>query len=129
MTPRKTKQKKVIADALEEAARPMSPLEILEVAQQKVPRLSIATVYRVLKGLVDEGELVPVPVPGQPDRYETHIRAAHHHHHFHCDSCHRVFDVPGCGLRVEAHLPGGFTLSRHEVMLYGSCGQCVSSGA
>lgn len=105
----------------------MSPQEVLVVAQRLVPRLSIATVYRVLKGLVDDTSVVPVPVPGEPDRYETQRRAAHHHHHFHCDSCLRVFDVPGCGLKVEAHLPTGFTLSKHEVMLYGQCSQCMET--
>ena len=127
MLPRKTKQKTVISGVLEETGRPMSPSEVLVAAQKTVPRLSIATVYRVLRGLVEEGAVVPVPVPGEADRYETRGRASHHHHHFLCDSCHRVFDVPGCGLKVEAHLPGGFILSRHEVMLYGNCDQCLAT--
>jgi Fe2+ or Zn2+ uptake regulation protein len=36
-----------------------------------------------------------------------------------------VFDVPGCGLRIDTGLPKGFSLTRHEVVLYGSCSECA----
>ena len=122
---RQTKQKSVIAEVFEQSGRPMTPQEVFIQAQRQVPLLSIATVYRVIRGLVTERALVPVAVPGEPDRYETQHRAAHHHHHFQCSACLRVFDIPGCGLRVDTQLPDGFVLRRHEVMLYGSCNECA----
>ncbi len=127
MAIRQTKQKRVILGVLEKAGRPMSPQEILSSAQQDVPLLSLATVYRVIRGLEADGTIVPVSIPGESARYETHLKAAHHHHHFHCERCSRVFDVPGCGLRVDAHLPGGYRITRHEVMLYGSCIECAAT--
>lgn len=126
MKPRQTKQKAGIIKAMELAERPLSPLEIQGLAQKEVPLLSLATVYRVIRSLVADKAIVPIAVPGEPDRYETVHRAAHHHHHFLCDSCDRVFDIPGCGLRIDTQLPGGFSIARHEVMLYGSCGDCSS---
>jgi Fur family ferric uptake transcriptional regulator len=121
---RDTKQKKVIWSIVEEAGRPLSPTEVHQEAAGHLPRLSLSTVYRTIKSLQAEQRIVAVSLPGAADRYETKSLADHHHHHFHCDGCGRVFDIPGCGLRVDAGLPKGFSLSRHEVVLYGSCGQC-----
>lgn len=121
---RDTQQKRVIRAALEAAGRPLSPVEVHGIASQELPRISLSTVYRVLKTLQEEEIIVTVSLPGAPDRYETKVRADHHHHHFHCDGCGRVFDIPGCGLRVDSSLPSGFSLTRHEVVLYGSCNTC-----
>ncbi len=103
----------------------MSPQEILSAAKPSVPLISLGTVYRVISGLLEGRQIAAVPVPGEPDRYELQSRAAHHHHHFHCNGCRRVFDVPGCGLKIETQLPAGFAVSRHEVMLYGTCRACA----
>jgi Fur family ferric uptake transcriptional regulator len=122
---RDTKQKKVIWSIVQGAGRPLSPAEVHAQAAGYLPSVSLSTVYRTLKSLQDEQRIVAVSLPGAPDRYETKSLADHHHHHFHCDGCGRVFDVPGCGLRVESGLPKGFSLTRHEVVLYGSCSECV----
>jgi Fur family ferric uptake transcriptional regulator len=121
---RSTKQKRLVWSIVEHAGRPLSPSEVHLAALEVLPRVSIATIYRILKSLQEEQRIVSVALPGAPDRYETKVRADHHHHHFHCDGCGRVFDVPGCGLRVDAHVPHGFSIKRHEVVLYGHCNEC-----
>ncbi len=121
---RSTRQKRLIWSIVEHAGRPLSPSEVHGAALEALPRVSLATIYRILKSLQDEQQIVSVSLPGAPDRYETKARADHHHHHFHCDGCGKVFDVPGCGLRVDAHVPAGFSIQRHEVVLYGQCNSC-----
>jgi Fur family ferric uptake transcriptional regulator len=121
---RDTKQKRIIWSIVERAGRPLSPAEVHAQAANALPRLSLSTVYRTLKSLQDEQRIVAVSLPGAPDRYETKRLADHHHHHFHCDGCGKVFDIPGCGLRVDTGLPQGFSMTRHEVVLYGSCRDC-----
>lgn len=121
---RTTKQKRAVWSALEEAHRPLSPVEVFQVVSRTVPSLSLATVYRIIRGFIEEERIVPVSLPGAPDRYETKGCADHHHHHFLCDGCGRVFDVPGCGFRMESGLPEGFSVQRHEVVLYGECTDC-----
>jgi Fur family ferric uptake transcriptional regulator len=122
---RDTKQKRIIWSIVEGAGRPLSPSEVHAQALTCLPRISLSTVYRALKSLQDEQRIVAVSLPGTPDRYETRSLADHHHHHFHCDECGKVFDVPGCGLRIDSRLPKGFELTRHEVVLYGSCSECA----
>jgi len=100
----------------------MSPEEVLEAAQKRVSGLGIATVYRTLKALVEEGWLVAVDLPGQPSRYE--LAGKEHHHHFHCRICGRVFELDGCVGRLGELVPPGFQMTGHDLLLYGYCQPC-----
>lgn len=103
----------------------MTPNEVLEKAARLVPGLGIATVYRCLRDLAQEGEVVTVEIPGMPPRYEM----AHHghHHHFQCRSCDRLFDIPGCPSDLANLAPPGFELDDHSVTLFGRCQTCVDA--
>ncbi len=120
---RNTRQRSAIRDAIAQADRPLLPQEVLDAAQQQVPGLGIATVYRNLKALVDEGELQPVNLPGENPRFE--LAGRHHHHHFQCRQCDRVFDVHACPGDLSALAPQGFTVEDHDLTLYGRCKDCA----
>jgi Fur family transcriptional regulator, ferric uptake regulator len=122
---RKTKQREAIRRAIEEAGRPLSAAEVLASATPSAPGLGMATVYRALNALVEEGFAATVLIPGEPPRYESREAASRHHHHFHCGDCGRVFDVPGCPRGLEQLTPPGFTLGGHELVLYGQCPACT----
>jgi Fur family ferric uptake transcriptional regulator len=118
---RMTKQRNAIQSALLDAARPLLPQEILVSAQQQVPNLNLATVYRNLNLLSEEKAIAPVHLPGQPTRFEL---AGHHHHHFQCKQCDRVFDVHACSAEISKLAPKGFEVIDHDVILYGRCPDC-----
>ena len=124
---RTTRQGSAIRSAIEAAGRPLPPPEVLEAAQVDVPGLGLATVYRNLKRLVEDGELLVVTLPGETPRYE----ATHHghHHHFRCNVCQRVFDVHHCPGTFADYAPKGFTVDSHELTLYGRCRDCSASTA
>ncbi len=119
---RKTRQRDAILQSLRHADRPMSPAEIWRAAKKSVRDLGQATVYRTIKALVDDGALTPVDIPGEPARYE--LSGKDHHHHFHCTHCDRVFDMEGCVAKISRLAPPGYTVERHEVILYGRCPDC-----
>lgn len=119
---RSTRQRAAIRAAIDASARPLSPQEVLEVAQVEVPALGIATVYRNLKMLVDAEEILVVTLPGESPRYES--TRHDHHHHFQCTACKRVFDVHGCPGDMARLAPKGFSVERHELTLYGLCAEC-----
>lgn len=121
---RSTRQRAAIRAAIDASVRPLSPQEVLEVAQAEVPALGIATVYRNLKLLVDAQEIVVVTLPGESPRYES--TKHDHHHHFQCTDCKRVFDVHGCPGDMARLAPKGFSVERHELTLYGRCAECRS---
>ena len=121
---RDTRQRQAIRRVLEEAGRPLGPNEVLEAARVHHPGIGIATVYRTLKAMVEEGALAQVELPGEPPRYE--INGRHHHHHFHCRACDRVYELEGCPEGLRGLTPEGFSLESHEVVLYGRCAACAS---
>jgi Fur family ferric uptake transcriptional regulator len=120
---RNTRQRTVIRDVIEKADRPLSTAEILEGARGGVKGIGIATVYRTVKALTEEGWLVPVELPGESPRYE--LAGKGHHHHFQCKACGRVFELQGCVENLRRLAPRGFRVTGHELVLYGSCQMCV----
>lgn len=119
---RNTRQRTAIRDAIALAGRPLLPQEVLDAAQAGAPGLSIATVYRNLRALLDEGELRSVLLPGENPRYE--LAGGGHHHHFQCTRCQRVFEVDACPGDLASLAPPGFTVEDHDLTLYGHCKDC-----
>ena len=124
---RNTRQRSAIRDAIAKADRPLLPQEVLDAAQQLVPAMSLGTVYRNLKALVEEGELQPVNLPGENPRFE--VVGHQHHHHFQCRECQRLFDVHACPGDLSHMAPQGFTVEDHDVTLYGRCKDCALPAA
>jgi Fur family ferric uptake transcriptional regulator len=122
---RQTRQRAAIDRVFTETARPLDPREVLAAARRYVPRLGIATVYRAIKTLSDEGRVVPVTLPGEHARYEAGGRE--HHHHFQCRRCHKVYELEGCVGDFQTITPPGFKLDDHEVVLYGLCDTCSAA--
>ena len=122
---RDTRQRRAIRKVLETTGRPLSPLEVLAAAHRHVPGLGMATVYRNLKAMVQEGEIVAVDLPGEAARYEPAGKS--HHHHFRCRRCDRLFEVMGCRPAGVGRPPRGFVAESHEVVWYGRCASCVSA--
>jgi len=120
---RNTKQKQVIETMLKQAGRPLLPKELLSKAQESLPQLGAATVFRTLKKMVDEGSAKIVCLPGDSPRYERSDLT--HHHHFKCSECECVFDLNGCPGHFEKLLPKGFQLTDHEITLFGRCTDCA----
>lgn len=123
---RRTRQRRTIAQVLAGAPGPLTPREVLEQAGRVLPGLGVATVYRNLAVLEEEGEIRSVHLPGEHARYESTGRG--HHHHFRCRSCAMVFDLDArCPVAVleGATLPGGFRVNGHDLTLYGTCPDCA----
>lgn len=123
---RATQQRFAIEAVLESAGRPLSPAEVVEGTRGAVGTVGLATVYRNLKRLAEEGVVHPVELPGEATRYE--VASSRHHHHFQCLACRRVFDTQGCPGNLQRLAPPGFSVERHEVTLYGRCAACRPQG-
>lgn len=121
---RNTQQRQVIESILSQTDRPLLPKELLAQAQQTLPNLGIATVFRALKDLVEEGLVQSVTIGDEAPRYEG---ARGHHHHFKCIDCGNVFDIFSCPGNLEKLLPPGFQLIKHDINLYGKCPSCLQA--
>jgi Fur family transcriptional regulator, ferric uptake regulator len=122
MIERSTRQRRAIRDVLEEEGRPLTADEIYRLAREDIPSLGVATVYRSIRRMVEEHQLIGVDFPGHPTRYE--LPAGGQHAHFICSVCGRVFDLPGAS-KMQVQLPRGFVEEGQELMIYGRCGDCA----
>jgi len=120
--PRHSPQRDAIRKVFEDAGRPLGAREVRSAAAKQAPGLGIATVYRALKLLLEEGWLQSVDIPGEAPRYEPAGKA--HHDHFQCRKCERVFEVEDCPVRLP-RLPRGFLVDGHQVVLAGFCADCA----
>jgi Fur family ferric uptake transcriptional regulator len=120
---RKTEQGQVVSDVIKKAGRPLTPLEVHQLAAQKIPRLGIATTYRHLRKLTEGQLVVGVDYPGQPPRYEW--ADGKDKVHFSCRSCDKLFALEDTTEDTPpANAPKGFNVQGFEVMLYGVCPEC-----
>ncbi len=110
-------------EVLERSERPLSVAELLEAAAKRVDGLGVATVYRTIGALLDEGWIEAVEIPGEPARYERADKG--HHHHFQCEKCDRVFDIAGCMDNLRKLAPPKFRVKAHAVTLFGLCAACA----
>lgn len=125
---RQTAQRRAILRALDEAHGPLTPQEVLEHAAFHHDGLGLATVYRNLAALSEQGEIVAVHLPNEGTRFERARAHSHnHHHHFRCERCGRVFELhASCPVAMleGVTLPGGFEVHDHALTLYGLCPDC-----
>ena len=120
---RTTRQGELILDVIRSAGRPLTPLEIHQIANREIPRLGIATTYRHLKTLSENHQVVGVDYPGQPPRYEW--ADGLDKVHFSCRACNKLFALEDTTEDFSpAKAPNGFKVLGFEVMLYGTCPEC-----
>lgn len=126
---RRTHQRHAILRALHDAPGPLTPQEIHRQASAVQEGLGLATVYRNLGRLEEEGRIVAVHLPEDGTRFEPAGRG--HHHHFRCLVCEGVFELDAdcpVALPPEITLPGGFHVEDHALTLYGRCPACGDHG-
>lgn len=95
--------------------------------RERVPTISLDTVYRSLGTLAELGLIRRVTATAGPARYDAN---ASQHHHFVCTRCGRVRDVTSpvfdvLGPHPDLPLPGAVELV--EVQFRGICRDCQSA--
>ena len=120
---RKTKQGEVISKVIELSERPLTPVEIHQLASKENSSIGIATTYRHLKMLGEKNQVVGVDYPGQPPRYEW--ADGKDKVHFACRSCNKLYALEDTTEdKPPVEEPYGFRVQGFEVMLYGICPKC-----
>jgi Fur family ferric uptake transcriptional regulator len=122
---RNTRQRHEIRAVFEHNDRPLAADEVLHLAQKRMVGIGMATVYRTIKALTEQGWLIPVEVPGASPRYEKRGKA--HHHHFRCLECGKLFELEGCLKHLGKMIPSNFRVIDHVVLVYGFCETCDRS--
>jgi Fur family transcriptional regulator, peroxide stress response regulator len=93
--------------------------------RERVPTISLDTVYRTLATLADRGLVVRVSSTIGPARYDANTS---NHHHFVCTRCGMVRDVSDSGLDAVTAPPSTSAIGvveSVEVQLRGVCTECA----
>ncbi len=97
---------------------------IFEAVREKIPRISLGTVYRNLEVLEEQGLLLHLRNGNGKDRFDGDTSP---HYHFICDACGSVFDVSlDYQPRLdEAAAREGFRIRGHRIDFHGLCPDCA----
>ncbi len=126
---RQTPQREGILRVLKESHTPLTVEEIWERMPER--RSGLPTVYRNLERFVHEGWAESILGGDQVMRF-VRCDSRHHHHHLQCERCGRTAEVDACGLEESLRnleSLSGFTITRHQLMLFGLCGTCSAEPA
>ncbi|MEI6350274.1 MAG: Fur family transcriptional regulator [Verrucomicrobiota bacterium] len=120
---RLTPQRRHVYEALMEKLDHPTALEVFMRAKEKMPSISLATVYNCLEALTESGLVKHVNLDRASSRYCPNLSP---HGHFFCESCGAVFDVPlTTELKETWQVPRHAVVSRAEITLRGLCPQCA----
>jgi len=124
---RLTPQRREVYDILLAERDHPTATDVFLRAKNRMPAISLATVYNCLETLVSCGLARQVNVEREATRFCANLQE---HGHFICEQCGKVHDVPlAVGKRLERawDLPEGLTVTHSEITLRGFCAACSTN--
>jgi len=119
-----TPQRQVILEELRKVNTHPSADEIYEMVRQRLPRISLGTVYRNLEILAARGEIQKLEFGGSLKRFDG---VAEGHYHIRCLDCGRVIDAPSdfdvC-ITPDLSEITDFKIIGHQLEFIGICPAC-----
>jgi Fur family ferric uptake transcriptional regulator len=123
---RRTIQRETILEELRKVTSHPTADELHQMVREKLPGISIATVYRNLEILADQGKVLKLDVAGKRRRFDG---SAENHYHIRCSKCGRVDDVHMDLMHVleeSAAQSCGYKIQAHNVEFTGICPECAN---
>jgi Fur family peroxide stress response transcriptional regulator len=120
-----TPQRQQVYDVLLEERDHPTADEVFIRSKQRMPDISMATVYNCLDALVQCGLVRQVNLDRAATRFCPNMTE---HCHFYCDECGVVEDVEysEVALQAQLSLPRGFRAKRLDVAIHGLCSGCAA---
>ena len=125
---RKSKQREAILRVVKGTTSHPTADWVYEQVRREIPNISLGTVYRNLKLLKQEGQILELNFGNTLVRFDGNTQ---YHYHFICEQCGRVFDVSSDERMERAMLSRiaqetGFRITLHRCELRGLCRDCQS---
>jgi Fe2+ or Zn2+ uptake regulation protein len=124
---RLTAQRRVVAEVLRGDHVHLTAEAVHEHARERLPEISLATVYNTLNELVAMGEVLEVAVGDGPKRYDPNVEVRHHH--LRCVRCNELLDVRATDGRpkLPAGEDHGYEIVDVDVIFRGVCPACQTT--
>lgn len=99
---------------------------IYQKAREKMPKISLGTVYRNLAKLADDGVISRIRISGRTEHFDGNICS---HYHFVCGKCGKICDIdaeynPDFDNMITDDVG---SVEGHSLMFYGVCSECKNS--
>ncbi len=124
---RNTKQRQIILEELRKVDTHPTADEVYEMVRQRLPRVSLGTVYRNLDNLEKTGQIRRAGLGINQKRFDGN---ANDHYHMRCLHCNGVYDTPAVSEDLiksaiqEVSDSTGFIIIGHQVEFTGTCPRC-----
>lgn len=121
---RMTKQRQVILEELSCVCSHPTADEVYSMVRERIPHISLGTVYRNLDLLVESKQILKLESAGSTRRYDANITP---HSHVRCISCGSICDISTVDVPVAMPinvLENGYTVLNVRVEYDGLCPKC-----
>lgn len=119
---RNTPQRKVILEELSALQTHPTAAELFSIVREKLPRISLGTVYRNLEVLHQEGMVNKLELAGAETRFDAMVDP---HLHIRCSECGRIDDLPQSLLPVrQPEDLQGYLVQGCRLEYFGVCPDC-----
>lgn len=120
-----TKQRKIVYDIMRESDGHMTAEEVYKSAKVRMPKIGIATVYRNLNKLVDDGMLSKIDLGNDSITYDITTVL---HAHLVCSRCGKITDIILNSKVFQKEMDTKrFHATEYAMVIRGICGDCASN--
>jgi Fur family ferric uptake transcriptional regulator len=119
-----TKQRQVILEELKKTVSHPTADEVFLMVRQRLPKISLGTVYRNLELLSENGVIQKLDWSGRQKRYDGNFE---NHYHIRCLNCGRVDDVlikPFSVVEETFRAVSDYKIIGHRLEVLGLCANC-----
>ena len=121
-----TFQRQVIYEAIAGSLEHPTPEWIYEQVRQRIPSISLGTVYKNVRTFLDSGVFKEVTLHHGSLRLEANMTP---HHHAVCSSCRTIYDIAQTAVKPVKYptdgVPAGFVIQACRVEFSGLCKTCA----
>lgn len=121
---RNTRQRQTILDELRLSRSHPTAGEIFQSVRDRLPHISLGTVYRNLEVLAETGQVMRLYDNGPETRFDGNPTP---HAHIFCESCEQLADleieVPALAAMTGTEV-AGYLITGHTVTMRGICAAC-----
>lgn len=117
-----SKQRDALIEILQSTDTHPTAEWVYEKMREKFPNVSLATVYRNLKHMIEMG-IARELYTDNSSRFDANMTE---HYHFMCRKCNRLFDIfpEGEASEIKKVKKLGFDIDRYDLSIYGVCTEC-----
>ena len=124
---RHSRQRQVILEELQKLTTHPTAAGLYQIVRQRLPKISLGTVYRNLDLLTRTGIIQKLEFGGEEARFDGNSIP---HHHVRCVKCGRVDDIHGPPLDLMGGRTddfNGYCVLGHRIEFFGVCPQCQNT--